>query len=101
MAEGRRVTLVLCDARDEVLGALPSFTVEDPWWPEVQPVIAAARERFGVDVIVLRVLDVVSDGVNGGDVTYLAELVGDRPPDLSRTPVSRESLADTLRAPWA
>jgi hypothetical protein len=101
MERGRRVTLVLCDSAGEILGGLPSFTVDDPWWPEVQPVIAVARERFGVDVIVLRMLVVASDTVNGGDVAYLAELVGERPQDLPLTPSSIESAEDPLRAAWA
>ena len=41
MAAGRRVSLVLSDGNGDVLGALPSFTVDDPWWPEVGPVVSA------------------------------------------------------------
>ena len=45
MATQRRVSLVLADGSGELLGVLPAITVDDPWWPEVQPVIAAAPER--------------------------------------------------------
>lgn len=102
MAAERRVSLVLCDSTGALLGVLPAFTVDDPWWPEVHPVIAAARERFAAEVVVLRMLDVVSETHNGGDVTYLAELVGEPPRDLPLTPapanVNREQ---PLRAAWA
>jgi phosphotransferase family enzyme len=102
VAAGRRVSLVLCDENGDVLGALPSFTVDDPWWPEVHPVVAAARERFGVEVIVLRLLHVSSDTFRGGDVTYLAELTGKAPLDLplERTPAIDDGV-EPLRATWA
>src|SRR5262245_1869273 len=102
MASGRTVSLVLCDATGEILGALPSFTVDDPWWPEVRPVIAAARGRFAAEVIVLRILDVVSDTFNGGDVTYLAQLVGEPPPGLPLMPSPAiDDGEQPLRAAWA
>jgi hypothetical protein len=102
VAAGRCVSLVLCDGRGDVLGALPSFTVDDPWWPEVGPVVSAARERFATEVIVLRMLHVVSDGANGGDVTYLAELVGEGPPDLPLGPAPAiDDGEEPLRAAWA
>lgn len=102
MEAGRRVSLVLCDADGQTLGALPAFTVNDPWWPEVRPVIAGAYELFGVEAIVLRMLNVVSNTYNGGDVTYLAEVVGERPPDLPLTPSAvTDDGAEPLRAAWA
>jgi hypothetical protein len=71
----RLVTLVLVDRDGSPLGVLPSFPVDPPYWQEVADVVAGARERFGADVTVLRVLDGVSeDGTAvGGTVTYLAE----------------------------
>ncbi len=102
MAAGRRVSLVLCDASGEVLGSLPSFTVADPWWPEAHPVVALVRERFDIDVIVLRMLNVVSDSTNGGDVTYLAELTDQPPPDLALAPAPTiDDRAEPLRMEWA
>jgi len=101
VAAGRRVSLVLSDGNGDVLGALPSFTVDDPWWPEVGPVVSAARERFGAEVVVLRMLRVASDADNGGDVTYLAELVGE-PSDLPLGPALRvDEGEEPLRAAWA
>ncbi|MEV6925853.1 aminoglycoside phosphotransferase family protein [Dactylosporangium sp. NPDC051485] len=69
----RTVTLVLVDAGGDVLGALPAFPVERPYWPEVDDVVAGARERFGVDVTVLRLLHASRPHPHGGSVTYLAE----------------------------
>src|SRR5690349_13754579 len=102
MVAGRRVSLVLCNASGEVLGTLPPFTVDDPWWPEAQPVIVSARERFGVELIVLRMLDVTSDSSSGGEVTYLAEVVGEPPPGLplAATPQIDET-PEPRRMPWA
>ena len=102
MAAERRVSLVLCSGTGERLGTLPTFTVDDPWWPEVQPVIETVRERFAVELVVLRLLDVVSDTYNGGDVTYLAELVGEPPRDLALTPApAKVNEEQPLRASWA
>jgi len=102
MQAGRRVSLILCDAAGVVMGALPPFRVDDPWWPEAQPVVAAARELFGVEVVVLRLLTVTSDSYNGGDVTYLAELVGPAPPDLPLAAAPAiEDGTEPLRMPWA
>jgi phosphotransferase family enzyme len=102
MEVGRRVSVVLCDAGGAVLGVLPPFSVEDPWWPEVGPVIAGVRDRFGVDVFVLRMLDVVSETSSGGDVMYLAELVGERPPDLPISPApALDGTVEPSRAAWA
>ena len=98
----RRVSLVVCSGTGEILGTLPAFTIDDPWWPEVHPVVEAARERFAVEVVVLRLLDVVSDTYNGGDVTYLAELVERPPRDLPLTPAPGDVDEEhPLRAGWA
>ncbi len=96
------MTVVLCDGAEQTLGALPPFTVDDPWWPEAHPVIAGVRERFRADVVVLRMLKVVSETVNGGHVTYLAELIGEPPADLPLTPSRAiDNSGEPLRAAWA
>jgi hypothetical protein len=69
----RRVTLVLCTAAGEILGALPPYDVVLPWWQEVGDVVAGARAVHGVDVVVLRLL-AADPPVPGGPVTYLAEV---------------------------
>lgn len=57
---------------DEPRGALPPFTVESPWWMESGPVVEAARQQLGLDIVVVRLLD--GDRFPGGPVTYLAEV---------------------------
>ena len=75
-------TLLLCDRSGKVLGTLPPFEVEVPWWQEVQGVVAGATERFGVDVTVLRLLHAETGwGTAGGPATYLAEVT--RRPTMS------------------
>jgi phosphotransferase family enzyme len=97
----RRVRLVVCSSTGQVLGALPEFEVETPWWPDVEPVVRAARARFGAELTVLRLLfaDGKSD-VMGGSVAYLAELTGAPPAALAPddTPLDDDS---PLRAHWA
>ncbi|HTJ32147.1 MAG TPA: aminoglycoside phosphotransferase family protein [Dactylosporangium sp.] len=94
----RTVTLVLVNASGTVLGALPPFTVELPWWPEVEDVVAGARERFGVDVAVLRLLHADRPHPHGGAVTYLAQLDGAAP---ALEPVAFEPAPHPRRAPYA
>jgi len=69
----RDVTLVLCLRDGSVLGALPPFRVDVPWWQEVGSVVAAAREMHDVEVTVLRLLE-TAEAWCGGPVSYLAEV---------------------------
>jgi hypothetical protein len=74
LADERRVTVVLCDGDGTVLGQLPTpFVVSPRWWPEVDPVVAAVRERHGLVVTVLRLLTTDTD-LAGGEVAYLAQV---------------------------
>jgi hypothetical protein len=50
----RFARLVLVRHDGEVVGALPPFPVETPWWQEAEPVVKAAREHHAIDVTVLR-----------------------------------------------
>ncbi|MEV4545068.1 aminoglycoside phosphotransferase family protein [Micromonospora echinaurantiaca] len=95
----RTVTLVLLDVAGAPLGALPPFEVSTPWWQDVAPVVEAARERYGVDVQVLRLLGGDDTGTIGGAVTYLGQ-VSDRPTTPLR-PADPELAADPLRAAYA
>lgn len=70
----RVATLVLVTPAGEVVGSLPPVLVATPWWQEVEPVVRAVRERDGVDVTILRLLEAELDGARGGPVTYLAEI---------------------------
>lgn len=99
----RLVTLVLTDGRGALLGALPPFEVATPWWQEVADVVEGAREAFGLDVVVLRLLVATGDGVtDGGDVTYLAEFAGPAGPAGPALPL--HDVADAVRrlplTPW-
>src|SRR2546421_10431464 len=69
----RIVTLVLVDGTGAVVRALPPFELPAPWWQEASDVVAGARERYGVDVTVLRLLAAGRPVPHGGAVTYLAE----------------------------
>jgi hypothetical protein len=76
----RLVTLVLCTPSGELLGALPAVPVPSPEWRRVDDVVTAAREHFGVDVRVLRLLSSTGPPFpGGGPVSYLAETT-DPPP---------------------
>ena len=100
---GREVRLVLC-AEGRMLGALPPFPVEVPWWPEVADVVRGARDRFGLDVSVLRLIGWPPDQRAGGDVAYLAEISADIPEEVRHalTPWAGDPLAEhPLRQPWA
>ena len=100
----RVVTLVLCRGDGSVLGALPPFEVELPWWQEVHPVVAGAREHFGAHITVLRLLAAQPHPqCAGGPVAYLAELDGgDGIGVTALLPwVGVPNADEPLRAPWA
>jgi Phosphotransferase enzyme family len=97
---GRTVTLVLVDATGAPFGALPPYDVPVPWWPEVADVLAGARDRYGVDAQVLRLLAADGTAPAGGRVAYVAEAAA-VPPGVPLDPV-RADLADhPRRAPYA
>jgi Phosphotransferase enzyme family len=104
------VTLVVCSSGGRVLGALAPFDVASPWWPDVGPVVAGARARFGVDLTLLRVLRTTGRGPDGGEGAYVAEAAdgrddgsagragrGEPDDDLRRL----AEADDPLRQPWA
>ena len=57
-----------------LVGSLPAVPVATPWWQDVEPVVRAARGRYGIDVTILRLLEAEFDRPHGGRVTYLAEV---------------------------
>ncbi|MEO7060714.1 MAG: hypothetical protein ABI083_13425, partial [Lapillicoccus sp.] len=76
----RLATLVLCDGNGKVLGQLPPIAaLESPFWPQVDELVASARERWGLEVMVLRLLTTEAPYA-GGAVSYLAQLVSGSPP---------------------
>jgi Ser/Thr protein kinase RdoA (MazF antagonist) len=48
--------------------------VATPWWQDIAPVVAAARELWRVDVTVLRLLEAGLPAPPGGEVIYLAQV---------------------------
>ena len=85
---------------DRVLGALPPFAVEVPWWPEVSDIVATVRRRYGLDVTVLRLIGWPTDRRAGGAVSYIAEV--DRPVRVPLTPWLTDPLEQQPhRQPWA
>jgi len=70
----RIAELVLVTSDGRPIGSLPAVPVATPWWQDIEPVVRAARDVHGVDVIVLRMLDAELDQPHGGRVTYLAEV---------------------------
>ena len=89
---------------DRLLGALPPVPVVAPWWPEAWDVVEAVRQRFGIDVTVLRLLTASRPRMPGGTVSYLAEV--DAATDRSELPLTAWTDSDPLapeplRQSWA
>ncbi len=80
-----------------VVGALPPFEVDTPWWQEAGPVVRGARERYGVEVTILRLLAAERSRPAGGAVTYLAEVAA--PVPVQPWPGTLDE--HPLRLPWA
>ncbi len=93
------MTLVLVDEGGAPLGVLPPFAVDIPYWPEVAELIAAAGERFGVEVAVLRILSAERPIPHGGAVTYLAQAT--EIPDIHAGPVEVDLSEHPTRADYA
>ena len=93
--------MIVVDDAGAPVGALPDIDIEEPWWPEVSDIVTVARERFGVDLYVLRLVDAQGGkGMADGVVSYTAEVMGPTPqllPALGDLPYDE----DPRRAPWA
>src|SRR5712692_2752552 len=74
LVKPRTAELVLVTPNGRPVGSLPAVPVATPWCQDVEPVVRAARDYHGVDVIVLRLLDAELEQPHGGRVTYLAEV---------------------------
>jgi hypothetical protein len=108
----RIVSLVLCDSAGQLLGELPPFEEPVPWFAEVAPVVATAQKLYGINIVVLRVLSgeqaTLADGTaiaGGGQVRYLAEVVGRQPDreliDLTAEAQREASTEDPKRLSFA
>jgi hypothetical protein len=94
------VTLVLLDLDGSALGALPPLDVPSPWWQQVGDVVRAARDAYGVELYVLRLLGVVK-GAAADDVTYLAQLAQPCPSPLPLRPAEVDLSDNPRRASYA
>src|SRR5690349_24486589 len=100
----RHVRLVLVRDDERPLGVLPSMEVAVPWWQEAWPVVDAARERFGLEVTILRLLATEVGSYHGGKVTYLAQVAADvelGALPLEAWPGPSPLPDDPRRMPWA
>ncbi len=88
----------------EVLGWLPPFVAATPWWMDVAPVVRETRDRFGLDVTILRLLANERPSAHGGAVTYLAEVdptMSDPAALAALEPWPGRLTDDPKRLPWA
>ena len=81
-AATRTARLVLVSRAGELIGTLSPIPVATPWWQDIAPVVRAAREYFGIHIVVLRLIDAELAEPPGGGVTYLAEVAEPVAPDL-------------------
>ncbi|HEY3607022.1 MAG TPA: aminoglycoside phosphotransferase family protein [Pseudonocardiaceae bacterium] len=92
-------TLTLVDPGGRPLGTLPPLPpTASSWWKDIGPVVDAARERYGIDVTILRLLAAYQPAPPGGSVTYLAEYDG---PPLSGLRPAMPTAPHPLRMSWA
>ncbi len=98
--EQRRVRAIV-SVDDRVLGVVPPFPVDSPFWADVEPVVRHLDAMLGVPTAVLRIVRIEGGTPpSGGEVTYLVE--AERTP---LRPVAWEPAAlpddHPLRAAWA
>lgn len=93
----RRAAVVLVLPDGTVIGQLPPLPVATPWWQEAEPIVAAVRAHYGIEITVLRLLDAELDQPPGGTVTYLAET----PQPIAAEPWRGALDAHPLRLPYA
>jgi hypothetical protein len=70
----RTAELVLVTPDGVPIGSLPPVPVATPWWQDVEPVVSAARDHHGINVVILRLLNAELPQPHCGCVTYLAEV---------------------------
>ncbi|WP_412473134.1 hypothetical protein [Burkholderia stabilis] len=95
----RIARLVLVTPDGAMVGCLPPMPVAIPWWQEVESVVRAARERHGLDVTILRLLETVRDRAPGGEVTYLAEIAEPVPAECWTGRIEPHSLRQNYARP--
>lgn len=84
---------------DRCVGAVGPFTVDVPWWSEVEQVAQHLSTELGVPAYVLRLLSVEDGGsMREGHVTYHVEAPGTT---ASLRPATLDTSDDPLRSHWA
>jgi Ser/Thr protein kinase RdoA (MazF antagonist) len=95
----RTAQLVLVTPDGTLVGSLPAVPVSTPWWQDVEPVAHAIRDRYSIDVTILRLLDAEFDRPHGGRVTYLAEVLRPVPAEPWRRPLDEQPLRHAFARP--
>jgi Phosphotransferase enzyme family len=98
-----RIHLVLVDPTGMPLGALAEFAIDEGPWPQVDGIIAMARERHAVDVTILRLVasERFATDPDGWVRTYTAEVADGLPSGLLPPPAAIAWGDEPLRASWA
>ena len=78
----RLARLILMTPDGEVVGYLPPIPVDIPWRQEVESVVRAAHKHYGVELTILRLLEVSPERLDGVEVTYLAEIAEPVPAEV-------------------
>jgi Phosphotransferase enzyme family len=94
-------TLVVCTPTGDVLGRLPAFRSPLPWWQDAASLVQPVKDRYGVDVTILRLLEASAPAPPGGAVTYLAEVDEAAAARLPLSPWSGVLDRHPLRLPYA
>jgi len=64
----RTAEVVLVTQNGAVVGSLPAVPVSTPWWQDIEPVVGAVRAHFGIEIVVLRLLEAELNRPHGGRV---------------------------------
>jgi Phosphotransferase enzyme family len=95
----RRARLVLVSPDGVLIGSLPPFPVELPWWQEVESVVRGAQVHHAIDVTILRLLDTERERPHGGEVSYLAEVARPVPAQAWQGRLASHPLRHTYATP--
>jgi Ser/Thr protein kinase RdoA (MazF antagonist) len=95
----RLARVVLVDGAGGGLGVLPAVAVATPWWQDIEPVVDAVRQAYGIGVVVLRLLSVGEPEAGVVEIAYLAETADPAPAIMGPWIMTLEEHA--LRLPYA
>ncbi|MFI9817428.1 phosphotransferase [Saccharothrix variisporea] len=97
-----RTVIALVTASGRHVHTVPEFTVDSPWWNDVEPVTAHLDRVLGVPTHVLRLVTATGTGMRGGTVTYEVEAAGSSTVDtIAAVDAVAAAPGDALRLPWA